>query len=139
MGVWNLEELTFYIKNHIIHSKVLEINGEIKGIVNAAVVDFSAKGKVALLAIMENYNYEHLSLDDQKLLIRALLCDLKQADVAFATDFAIGYSSPQAISDNKFVKYVRKMSLYLIPVFNPNDALVQKLKKSCKTTYVDIR
>jgi hypothetical protein len=78
-------------------------------------------------------------LAEQKILIRALLSELKREGVALATDFAIGYNSLLAISKNKFVKYGRKMTLYFFPVYNPNDDLVLEIKKHCKTSYIDIR
>lgn len=137
--VWDLEELALYYANPVIRGKVLEVDGEVQAVVNAAVVPFSIKGHVGTIAIMENLHYERIPFADQRLLVRALLHDLKSAHVAFATDFGIGYSAPRPIRSNKFVKYVRKQTLYFFPVADPEDEIVHKLQERCGTTYIDVR
>ena len=137
--VWDLEELALYYANPVIRGKVLEVGGEVRAVVNAAIVPFSIKGHVGTIAILENLHYEGIPPADQRLLVRALLNDLKTAHVAFATDFAIGYSSPHPIRSNRFVRYDRKQMLYFFPVADPEDEVVRKLQARCGTTYIDVR
>jgi len=56
--IWSLEELCFYLDNPIIHTKVFELNGEIKAVVNAVEVQFSVKDHLCKLGILENMHYE---------------------------------------------------------------------------------
>lgn len=137
--VWDLDELTRYYANPIIRGKVFEAGGMVQAVVNAAVVPFSAKGRTRKIAILENLHYERIPYPDQRLLVRALLHELKALDVACATDFAIGYNSLRPMRSNRFLKYRRKMTLYFFPIAAPDDEAVLALKRPLGTTYIDIR
>ncbi len=137
--VWGLEELALYYANPIIRAKVLDVDGEIRAVVNAAVVPFSVKGRTRTIAIMENLHYERIPYADQRLLIRALLHSLKASNVAFATDFAVGYNALRPIRSNRFLRYDRKMALHFFPVADPDDEVVRDLRRHRGTAYIDVR
>lgn len=137
--VWSEEELRMLLSNPLYRGKVIEINGEIKAILSAIIYPFEVKGVSVKIACLEDCNYEHVDMDLQKKLVRAMLYDLKQEDVAVLNDFNIGYRDLTPLRKNRFIKYPRELSSYIILSNKDKMDAVKEIKTNDETIYMEVR
>ena len=139
--IWTKQEIRNYICNPLYRGKVYIKNNKVKAIINTYVFSFHSKGVRIKIAIIENSHYEHITLKEQKNLIKALIYDLKLEGVAAATDFAVGYRDLKPLIKNKFIKYPRKLTQYVVarPDLTLNDEPFTFIEKNKGRIYIEVQ